>query len=71
MDNLDLLISSSLSDIIVWSVDKGTIIKEIKFANKWNYLLYKESIYSVLVLSDLQDSSSTMKLTAYNLITED
>ena len=52
VEDSDLLISTSLSDIILWSVDKGIIIKIISFTNKWNYILYKTSFSSIFVLSD-------------------
>ena len=40
VEDVDFLVTSSSSDIYVWSVDKGIMLFAVKFANKWNYILY-------------------------------
>ena len=34
IENYDILITTSLSDIIFWSIDKGVILESLSFANK-------------------------------------
>ena len=43
IDDFSILISSGLSDIFFWDIDKGEIMKEISFTNKYNYFVYHET----------------------------
>ena len=44
IDEFSYLISSGLSDIFFWDIDRGDIVKQISFTNKYNYFVYHSEL---------------------------
>ena len=54
VNDLNYLVSTGISDLIIWNVEKQKIIKQIQFPNKYNYFTFHEDSKTLKILQNIQ-----------------